>query len=108
MSKSLPGEETRVSWDTQTNSLSPRDRLLINLRTSARERFWSEYDRSDYECPSCGSDDAPIEVHHRDGDPFNNHLVNLIGVCHNCHQQEHKRRATVAAVSEWKDSAPIS
>lgn len=81
-----------------------RERLRMRSRAAARRRFWAEHDRDEYECPGCGSD-GPFEVHHRDGDWLNNHPLNLIGVCHGCHADEHRRRATMRNLNAWKDSA---
>ena len=81
---------------------TPRQQILVKARGTARERFWSEYDRESYRCPVCGSD-GPFEVHHRDGDAFNNHFINLLAVCESCHRREHKRRARIERVAAWKD-----
>jgi len=85
-------------------SYSFRYRLKVRLRKTARERFWSEYDKDQYACPICGRDDVPIDVHHQDGDTFNNHIINLIGVCRRCHKQHHSRQATHESLESWKQS----
>lgn len=68
-----------------------RERIRAHKR--AREEFWERHDRDGYQCPSCGDGEA-IEVHHRDGDPFNNNSDNLLGLCHSCHRWEHHQRNT--------------
>jgi len=83
---------------------SPRFLLKNQLRQSARERFWSEYDKDEYACPACKRTDVPFEVHHRDSDTFNNHLLNLIAVCVRCHKQHHKRQYRHESLESWKDS----
>jgi len=83
--------------------LTPKKRLELKLRDTARETFWSEFDKDSYECPVCGRSDVPMDVHHRDGDPFNNHPINLIGVCDPCHRAEHKRRSKVESLNAWKE-----
>ena len=40
--------------------------------------------RCGYWCERCG-DRVAVEVHHIDGDPGNNAMDNLLGVCHDCH-----------------------
>ena len=40
-------------------------------------------------CEECGSTDPPIQVHHIDGNPTNNHPQNLLVLCRNCHQSKH-------------------
>lgn len=83
--------------------LTPRQRLLIAARKTARERYWDVYDRDSYECPVCGAADVSFHVHHIDGDALNNHFVNLIGICSRCHRHEHKRRRTEQQLDEWRD-----
>jgi len=39
-------------------------------------------------CSECGATED-IEVHHIDGDRWNNRLENLIPLCHDCHQAVH-------------------
>lgn len=78
-----------------------RKRLLIKARRTARELYWSEFDQEQAVCAACGRD-RPLDVHHRDGDPLNNHLVNLIAVCKPCHRQEHKIRSRHASLESWK------
>lgn len=45
-------------------------------------------------CEICGldfdSDGVKPQIHHKDGDPSNNRLSNLIVVCPNCHSKLHK------------------
>jgi len=107
MSKSLRTRETYQSEIVRDNetSVGVRGTLLRRLRKTARDLFWSEFDKIEYECPACGRDDVAIDVHHRDGDPFNNHPMNLIGVCPQCHADEHRRRRRQESLNEWKDSA---
>jgi len=62
------------------------------------------FDAHGRECAECGVTDN-LEVHHRDGDPLNNHLINLIGLCYRCHRMLHKRRSTARQLSEWKAKA---
>ena len=78
--------------------------LAIKARKTARELYWSEFDRDSHSCGYCGKDDVPLHVHHRDGDCLNNHPMNLTAVCKNCHKQLHKMKATARRVSEWKES----
>ncbi|HEY7545699.1 MAG TPA: HNH endonuclease signature motif containing protein, partial [Blastocatellia bacterium] len=47
-----------------------------------------------HRCEVCGITEwmgraAPLELDHRDGNPFNNHLSNLRLICPNCHSQTH-------------------
>ena len=40
-------------------------------------------------CEECGNTDPPINVHHIDGNPYNNDPLNLLVLCRNCHQNRH-------------------
>lgn len=40
-------------------------------------------------CEECESTDPPIQVHHIDGNPYNNHPNNLSVLCRKCHQGKH-------------------
>lgn len=40
-------------------------------------------------CSECG-DDGVNHVHHRDGNPMNNDLANLVRLCPRCHRRAHK------------------
>ena len=88
--------------EPETMPEGARERMLKKARDTGRMVFWSAFDREDYACPICGSD-GPFEVHHRDGDALNNHLVNLIGICHLCHSAEHRRRKRLETLDNWKD-----
>lgn len=79
-----------------------RKRLAIRARDKARERYWSEYDRDSHACWLCWDDDAPLDVHHADGDYLNNELLNLVALCHGCHRSIHRRQATRARINDWK------
>lgn len=71
----LNGENKTVS-----NGLIPRyiRRYLMNLHNNKCEKCgWSQIN------PATGN--VPLEVHHKDGDCFNNLLSNLELLCPNCH-----------------------
>lgn len=84
--------------------ISPRTRLKIEARRAARNRFWGQYDREGYECPDCGQSGVRFEVHHIDGDYLNNHMMNLIGLCHRCHKARHRRKRIERELTEWKST----
>jgi len=58
-------------------------------RRIARKRFWEEHDRETYRCPDCDRGDVFVEgdfeVHHINGEPYDNRKENLIGLCPTCH-----------------------
>lgn len=59
-------------------------------RNHAREIFYQIYDEDEVRCADC-REDTRLEVHHADGDPYNNDWKNLVGLCRECHQQRHYR-----------------
>ena len=74
-------------------------------RKVARENFWPEHDIESYQCPDCGcgvETAETFEVHHIDGDPFNNSISNLVALCHWCHRIRHRTKATEARHLEMR------
>ena len=71
-------------------------------RGKARKKFWSEHDKRTYECPDCGRRETQLrygfEVHHIDGEPMNNDLNNLIGLCRPCHNVREGKKPSVAEI----------
>lgn len=65
------------------------------LREKARRKFWGGHQKHEYNCPDCGREAGEIsgsfEVHHKDGDPENNELGNLVAVCRVCHAIREER-----------------
>lgn len=54
----------------------------------------------EYKCEKCGITEwegkpAPLELHHINGDHFDNRLENLIILCSNCHAIEHQYCSTL-------------
>ena len=80
--------------------------LAIQTRNRHRRRFWNTVEKATYECPSCGRDDDAVgdgwEVHHKDGDPYNGHMVNLVALCHNCHKHTHSAVGVSEQLADWK------
>lgn len=62
--------------------------------TTARQRNKDIYlwHRENHTCERCGETEKRIEVHHKDGNPYNNDINNLEVLCTQCHNDEHKKR----------------
>lgn len=76
--------------------------LRVKTRESARERFSAEYEKR---CDVCGSTEN-IEIHHRNGDPFDNRILNLVPLCEFHHRQAHKivkRIEHARDIDRWKE-----
>ena len=58
---------------------------VLNAKNSRRQ---SVKQRQTH-CSNCGRNDSRLHVHHKDGDPLNNSLSNLVTLCGSCHQLEH-------------------
>jgi len=50
----------------------------------AADRAFAAYGR---QCRDCGRSDVPLELHHVNGDPTDNRIVNTIPLCHDCHHR---------------------
>ena len=65
-------------------------------RSMARDVFWQDRDRDAYECTDCSRTGDEVagsfEVHHKDGNPYNNNPENLVGLCKACHALREDRR----------------
>jgi len=66
-------------------------------------RYWRENDRDEYECPRCGDEEGPFEVHHRNGRGFDNRLSNLVALCRSCHRELHAsgEAESVTSLESW-------
>lgn len=76
-------------------------------RTIARKVYWDEHDENDYQCPDCGRSIGEIrqdvfEVHHIDGDPYNNSLENLIGLCRMCHNIREDKKPSISEIKKLR------
>jgi len=65
-------------------------------RQNARSLYWENHNKQSYNCPDCGRNldqlRTGFEVHHVDGNPTNNSLDNLVGLCRPCHNiRENKK-----------------
>jgi 5-methylcytosine-specific restriction endonuclease McrA len=58
----------------------PRGRHNARLRAGV----FAAYGRR---CRDCGRSDAPLEVHHVNGDPTDNRIGNLRPLCRDCHHK---------------------
>lgn len=56
----------------------------------ATTRYRARQLKEDSSCNYCGSTNN-VEVHHKDGDPFNNNISNIINTCRSCHTKLHRR-----------------
>lgn len=99
MGETMPGPQTTIAA-YRRNRRQPD----IGTRLLAYEKYWGKYDRESHCCWCCGTDE-PLEVHHIDGNPFNNDLSNLVAVCHDCHVQKHRRESINRRLSEMKAEA---
>jgi len=64
-------------------------------RKMARDVFWDSHEKDEYECPDCGrrsQDVVQFEVHHSDGNPYNNDPENLVALCKACHAIREDRK----------------
>ncbi|MGH2974640.1 MAG: HNH endonuclease [Solirubrobacterales bacterium] len=74
------GELTDGSYCPDHRPRRPRGRQLARLRA----QVFAAYGPC---CRDCGRSDLPLEVHHINGDPSDNRIVNTIPLCGDCHQK---------------------
>jgi DNA-directed RNA polymerase subunit RPC12/RpoP len=81
-------------------------------RSIARDRFWSDKRKSEYSCPDCGRGrskiQGPFEVHHKDGDAYNNSMENLVGLCPLCHKLRENKKPSTKEVERLRDAGATS
>ncbi len=61
-------------------------------RDGHTEAYWEAHDKETYNCPRCGRAKEKVrrfEVHHKDTNPRNGDMGNLVGLCLSCHREEH-------------------
>lgn len=72
-------------------------------RSEARRQFWGEHQKHEYACPDCGRGLDEIrhtfEVHHKDGNPENNDMSNLVALCRPCHNI---REGKKPSINDWQ------
>jgi len=100
---------------------SSKSGLKQRSRRIARDQFWNEHDRKKYECPDCGRTEAEIEqqfnpnewnaaqhnlleVHHKNGKPFDNRPENQIALCRLCHDLRHGNKPSKRAIKALRGS----
>lgn len=85
--------DCRGEWEA-TRTTNPRmsraRRHPAETPTASRRRASLLVPRS--ACTACGAD-TDTHVHHRDGNPMNNDLANLVRLCPGCHRRAHKAMA---------------
>lgn len=83
--------------------MSLSQKIKSEFRRKAREKYWGEYDRSTYSCADCGRQESELlekmEVHHIDGNPSNNSLDNLVGLCQVCHNLREEKKPSIRKTS---------
>lgn len=75
-------------------------------RMKHRTYYWLVNDFHQFECPDCGrtpEEVLGVHVHHRDENPFNGCLENLVALCQRCHKWRHGSGPSLNAmtVEEW-------
>lgn len=92
-----------------SQSTTPHSDLNISQlrpKNEHQEKFWEHHDRDAYRCPDCGRRESHpdvewLEVHHRDRDPFNGALSNLVALCRHCHHIRHGNSPPTGLL-DWK------
>lgn len=89
---------TKVFYDTRRYGKKPLETHLVENSmynsTKLRERLLKE-GYKEHRCEKCGNTEwcgqpIPLELHHINGNHYDNRLENLLIVCSNCHSIEHR------------------
>lgn len=57
--------------------------------TKIARKILSQHGRRFDKCERCGSDPCRTHIHHKNGNPYDNRIQNLIIVCGSCHRKIH-------------------
>lgn len=75
-------------------------------RSLARDRYWEKHSRENYNCPDCdrGQDDiiGKFQVHHKSGNPHDNRLDQLIGLCGFCHKLREDKKPSLKRIKRFQ------
>jgi hypothetical protein len=78
--------DEHIQRHIQTGARNHRNKS--ESRSHAREIFYRIHDEDEVRCADCRGD-KKLDVHHADGDAYNNDWKNLVGLCRECHQERH-------------------
>ena len=81
---------SRNCWDQANNA-----KLLEPANTLSTARYRAKQLINHTGCVVCGIKFL-VEIHHKDGDAFNNNDSNLVSVCRSCHIKLHRRNLLIA------------
>lgn len=77
-------------------------------RKLARQRYWNEHNKDTYQCPDCGRRRDEIvgefQVHHKSGNPHDNRLEKLVGLCGYCHRVREGKKPSLKRLRGIRDN----
>lgn len=96
-----PKMRTR-KWKRQRakTTFKPKKKKATRKTRLQLEYILTHHGRQIHYCEDCGQQYASLEIHHKDGNPNNNHVDNLLVLCNGCHAERHKI-ADLMGVKEW-------
>lgn len=76
-------------------------------RRLARERYWQQHSKAEYECPDCGRGQEQVvdefQVHHKSGDPHDNRIEQLVGLCGFCHRLREDKKPSLKRIEQFRN-----
>lgn len=81
-------KEVAKKWRIVQGKTELQRKKRFHPTTEKARKLLKEACRDLTVCQECGSKNV-IQIHHRDGNPFNDSLENLAILCRGCHMREH-------------------
>jgi len=100
-------DRAKVKWPKVKKWILRRDRTQASRKTKPRpnakglRELLTFEGRSLNRCEACGYESSHfLQIHHIDGNPFNNNPTNLMVLCKTCHGRRHNVEEEVMNIRE--------
>lgn len=104
---SVLGYEWKFKHDGDDGAPNYPSKQKNYSRKLARDLFWNEHDKTVYRCPDCARGESEIagsfEVHHKNGEPFDNRPENHVGLCGLCHKLREDKKPSLREIRNLRD-----
>jgi 5-methylcytosine-specific restriction endonuclease McrA len=92
----------KMKWKRRRGktTFTPKKKKVNRKSHHQLEEILTCHGRQIHYCEDCGQQYGELQIHHKDGNPNNNHIDNLVVLCKGCHAERHKI-ADLIGVKEW-------